>query len=119
MLNTSVMTKTIRLNTNIICQEEKVSNSMTVAETAKIMGKTPSFIRIGLQRGTLPFGTAQIMPGSRRYTYYISPVLFFQYIGRPLPEKYKEKEELQGEERYRVVTDPAEMTEIFKVWRCN
>ena len=95
------------------------SNSMTVAEVASIMEKTPSFVRIGIQRGILPFGTAQIMPRSRRYTYYISPVLFFQYIGRPLPEKYKEKEELQGKNKYTVITDPTLARQVSWKWRYN
>ena len=103
--STAIQDITIRTNANIIGKAEKVSNSMTVAEVATIMNKTPSFVRIGIQRGILPFGTAQIMPRSNKYTYYISPVLFFQYIGRPLPEKYKEKEENKSNQ-YTVITEP-------------
>ena len=35
---------------------------ITVREAAKIMKKHEMFVRIGLQRGTLPFGTAEKMP---------------------------------------------------------
>lgn len=43
---------------------------MKVNEAAKILGKSPQFVRIGLQRGVLPIGTAVKM--SSRWTYYIS-----------------------------------------------
>lgn len=52
---------------------------MTVAEAASIMGVSKDYIRVGLQRGLLPFGTAVKMSG--RYTYYISTNKFFEYIG--------------------------------------
>ena len=65
---------------------EKVKN-MTVKEVAIEMGKSESFVRIGLQRGTLTFGVAEKL--SSKYTYYISPKKFYEYIGRELPKKYK------------------------------
>lgn len=53
---------------------------MKVTEAAKIMGKDPQFVRIGLQRGLLPFGWAiKISPG--RYSYFISDKLFGEYVG--------------------------------------
>ena len=52
---------------------------MTVAEAASIMGVSRDYIRVGLQRGLLPFGTAVKM--SNRYTYFISSKRFFEYIG--------------------------------------
>lgn len=52
---------------------------MTVAEAAEIMGVSKDYIRIGLQRGLLPFGTAVKM--SNRYTYYISSNQLFKYLG--------------------------------------
>ena len=52
---------------------------MTVAEAASLMGVSKDYIRIGLQRGLLPFGTAVKM--SNRYTYFISANKFFEYIG--------------------------------------
>jgi len=44
-----------------------------------MMGVSSQFIRIGLQRGTLPIGTAVKM--SSVWTYYISPELFEQFTG--------------------------------------
>lgn len=53
---------------------------ISVKEAAKIMGKSEQFVRIGLQRGLLPFGNAIKM--SSIYTYYISPKLFEEYVGK-------------------------------------
>lgn len=116
MISTAVPRITAMFNINTIYKESTVKNSMTVAEVASIMNKTPSFVRIGLQRGTLPFGTAQIMPRSNKYTYYISPALFYAYIGQPLPEKYKEKEEnTNTNNQYQVITEP--VSNISWNWR--
>lgn len=52
---------------------------MTVAEAASLMGVSKDYIRVGLQRGLLPFGTAIKM--SNRYTYFISSKKFFEYLG--------------------------------------
>ncbi|WP_133016261.1 hypothetical protein [Clostridium cuniculi] len=56
-----------------------MGKSISVKEAAKIMGKSEQFVRIGLQRGLLPFGHAIKM--SSIYTYYISPKLFEEYVG--------------------------------------
>lgn len=50
---------------------------------ARMMGKKPSFIYIGLQREILPFGHAVKMGEGRtaKYSYYISPRLFMEYTG--------------------------------------
>ena len=56
-----------------------MSKSISVKEAAKIMGKSEQFVRIGLQRGLLPFGQAINM--SSIYTYYISQKLFEEYVG--------------------------------------
>lgn len=52
---------------------------MKVNEAAKILGKSPQFVRIGLQRGVLPIGTAVKM--SSRWTYYISEEQLKKYVG--------------------------------------
>lgn len=51
---------------------------ITVREAAKILGKSDQFIRIGLQRGILPFGWA--VKTSSQWSYCINPVLFSQYL---------------------------------------
>lgn len=56
------------------------NNNMSVAEASKLMGVSLQFIRVGLQKGILPFGYAvQITRG--RYTYYISRQKFLEYTG--------------------------------------
>ena len=62
-----------------IKDEEKDIGCLKVKDVAKAMGKSEMFVRIGLQRGLLPFGTA--IKTSSKYTYYISPSKFYKYIG--------------------------------------
>ncbi len=50
---------------------------------ARCLGKSTQFVRVGLQRGLLPFGVA--VPGSgRQWNYYINPVKFREYVGAEL-----------------------------------
>ena len=50
------------------------------AAAARCLGKSNQFVRVGLQRGLLPFGNA--VPGTReRFNYYISPIRFRDYVG--------------------------------------
>lgn len=35
---------------------------ITIQQLARILGKSDEFVRVGLQRGILPFGTAYILP---------------------------------------------------------
>lgn len=53
---------------------------MTVKEAAKMLGKSEQFIRIGLQRGILPFGYAVKM--SSKWTYHISDYKVYEYLGK-------------------------------------
>lgn len=47
---------------------------------AQCLGKSEQFVRVGLQRGILPFGSA--VPGrGRRYNYYVNPAKFREYVG--------------------------------------
>lgn len=59
---------------------EVVKRNISVKEAAKLMGKSEMFIRIGLQRDILPIGNAVKL--SSKYTYYISPKLLEEYIGK-------------------------------------
>ena len=55
-------------------------NNMTIEEASKLMGVSRQFIRMGLQKGVLPFGYAvQISRG--RYTYFISRQKFLEHTG--------------------------------------
>lgn len=53
--------------------------NVTVQRAAKLMGKSEQFIRVGLRNNRLPFGSAVQL--SSKWTYYICPTLFYQYIG--------------------------------------
>lgn len=55
-------------------------SEFSVVLTAKILGKTAQFVRLGLQQGTLPIGSAVKMPGGR-WSYYVSPKLLMEYVG--------------------------------------
>lgn len=53
---------------------------ISVKEAARCMGKSDQFVRIGLQRGLLPFGNA--VPGTgNNWNYYINPTKFREYVG--------------------------------------
>lgn len=57
-----------------------MKNNMTVDEASELMGVSKQFVRVGLQKGILPFGYAvQISTG--RFTYFISRQKFFEYTG--------------------------------------
>lgn len=53
--------------------------NVKVSDAAKMLGKSEQFVRIGLQRGLLPIGTAVKM--SSKWTYHISPKLLKEYVG--------------------------------------
>lgn len=63
------------------------TKTLTIKEVSRIMGKSEMFVRIGLQRNILPFGTAQILPNRSRYSYYISPKLFYDFVGLETEQK--------------------------------
>ena len=53
---------------------------ISVKEAARCMGTSDQFVRIGLQRGRLPFGNAG--PGTgNNWNYYINPTKFREYVG--------------------------------------
>lgn len=55
-----------------------------VEDVAKALGKSPQVIRICLQQGLLPFGTAVKMPNSSHYTYIIFEKKFKEYINETI-----------------------------------
>lgn len=59
-------------------------NKITVQVAAKLMGKSTLFVREGMRRGVLPIGEAYQLPGSTKWTFYISPPLLANYIGADL-----------------------------------
>lgn len=61
-------------------QDEKTTLKLTVNEAAEIMGVSPQFVRIGLQRGVFSWGYAFKATG-KQYAYYISKPKFEEAMG--------------------------------------
>jgi len=68
-----------------------MGKNITVQEAARLMGKSPQFVRVGLVRNTLPFGIAMKGNG-KHYSYYISPKLFYEYTGIWIDDKMDKPE---------------------------
>ena len=58
---------------------------ITTAQAAKLMGKTPLFVREGMRREILPIGQAMQL-SEHRWTFYVSPPLLAAYIGVDLDD---------------------------------
>lgn len=58
----------------------KDQNSMTIAEASSLMGVSRQFVRVGLQKGILPFGYA-VQISANRFTYFISREKFAEHTG--------------------------------------
>lgn len=67
------------LSLDVVEEPKEYSNNMPVVVAAQRMGKCQQFIRLGLQQGVLPFGTAVKL--SSKWSYYISPKKFEEYVG--------------------------------------
>lgn len=63
---------------------------MTVIEASKVLGVSPQFIRLGLQQGRLPIGTA-VKTSSNRWTYDVREHLLVQYMGEEQYLRAKER----------------------------
>ena len=48
-------------------------------EAARLLGKSPQFVRMGIRSGTLPIGAA--VKVSKRWSYYISAQKLREFIG--------------------------------------
>ena len=55
-------------------------NRLTIERAAELMGVSQQFIRIGIQRGIFPWGSA-VKIGGDRYTYFISKPKFIECTG--------------------------------------
>ena len=55
--------------------------TLTVNETAKMLGIAPQGLRVGLQRGIYPFGQAIPSVTGNGYRYIISRIKFYEYLG--------------------------------------
>lgn len=70
---------------------------ISVPDAAKIMQKSVLFVYEGMKRGVLPIGEAMQMPGSTKWTYFISPPLLAQYLGVRLEDLIEEVRNIQCE----------------------
>ena len=62
--------------------KKEKSKNLKPEEAAKIMEKDVMFVRIGLQRGILPFGRAILtQTNPDRWSYHISRKKFEEYMG--------------------------------------
>lgn len=55
--------------------------TISVVEAAKVLGKDPQYIRLGLQQGRLPFGSAVQKP-TGHWSYNIITNRLYEYIGK-------------------------------------
>lgn len=58
----------------------RASGKLTTDDVARATGIDPLSLRIGLQRGIWPFGTAFKRPGSTQYTYEYDPAGVLKWI---------------------------------------
>lgn len=59
---------------------------------AQILGKNEQWVRLGLQRNQLPFGSA--VQTSSQYSYHVSYELLKNYVGEDRIKAYESKKEL-------------------------
>lgn len=64
-----------QLNLESIVQQKNLS----IKQASNMLGKSEQYIRIGLRNQNLPFGTA--VKTSTHWTYHISPISFYEYLG--------------------------------------
>ena len=62
----------------------KIINKISVAQAARILGKSEQFVRVSLQQGTAPFGFA--VKNKTQYSYHISPYKLKEYIGEVIAD---------------------------------
>lgn len=56
--------------------------NVPISVAAKALRKNAQFVRIGLQRGLLPIGTAyKVNEDNLQYDYYISPAKLYEFSG--------------------------------------
>ena len=58
--------------------DPRETRNISVAECAKILGKSEQFVRIALQTGAADFGIA--VKSKTKYDYHISPKKLYEYI---------------------------------------
>ena len=67
-------------------------NKLSVDEAADLMGVSPQFVRVAIQRGLFPWGMCVQVSG-KRYTYFISRQKFTEHTGIVVPDSNENNEE--------------------------
>ena len=70
----------------------KCKGKILTTEAAAIINASPQFVRVAMQLGKLPIGTA-IKMSPKKWTYNISPKLLAEYTGKDVE---KELERIRG-----------------------
>ncbi len=63
---------------DVVVELDLNNKSISVVEAARLIGKTPHFVRLALRQGTAPFGFAV---KDKQWSYHISRKLLMDYIG--------------------------------------
>ena len=69
--------------------KEDMPKSISIKQASKEMGKSEQFVRIGLQTNRLPFRSAVLI--STHWTYYISPIKFYSFLGKEIKQEQPKK----------------------------
>lgn len=82
---TQKIAEALQISAAWLIEEAVVNNSeiekcISIEKAAGLMGKSKLFVRAGIINGNLPFGYAVKL--SSRYSYHISPKLFYEYMGQ-------------------------------------
>lgn len=59
-----------------------MKETLTVQETARLLGVTPQFVRIQIQRGLLPFGIAVPSIQGSQTRYVIPKNKVYEFLGK-------------------------------------
>ena len=60
-------------------------NKITTDQAAKLMGKSAVFVRECMKRVAMPIGSAVQMPGSGKWSFFLSPTMLASYLGVDVP----------------------------------
>lgn len=64
-------------------------SKITVAQAAKLMGKSALFVREAMKREAIDIGVAMQMPDSTKWSFHISPMKLATYLGISTEELWK------------------------------
>lgn len=63
-----------------------MNETISVEQTAKLLGKSPQFVRVQIQRGLLPFGNAFPSVTGNKLRYVIPKRKVYEYLGIEVKE---------------------------------